>query len=335
MSLPIPIHFQDFISNMKGLRLTAAAAVASGSLGLLLGTSFDPVNPSGSPKPAAVLAEEEKKIEEVSIKLPPTPPSFKLVEREVRKPKWDSFRAGTVHSGIKAWEYNWDCLHFDAIPNQVEADKAEEESVPFKRRPTASRHLILVRHGQYNLEGKNDDEKILTQMGIDQANFTGVRLAQLNLPLTYMVSSNMSRAKQTAGVIGQHLPDGLLVLPDDPILREGAPYPPEPGSVKAEWPYHIDGARIEAAFRKYFHRADREQDEDTFELIVCHANVIRYFVCRALQLPPEAWLRISLKHASITWVTIRPDGRCSLRTLGEASHIPPQYLSTTREVLPY
>ena len=130
MSLPIPIHFQDFISDMKGLRLTAATAVASGSLGLLLGTSFDPVDPSGSPKPATVLAEEEKKIEEVSIKPTPTPPSFKLVEREVRKPKWDSFRAGTVHSGIKAWEYNWDCLHFDAIPNQVEADKAEEDSVP-------------------------------------------------------------------------------------------------------------------------------------------------------------------------------------------------------------
>ena len=34
-------------------------------------------------------------------------------------------------------------------------------------------------------------------------------------------------------------------------------------------------------------------------------NVCRYFVCRALQFPPEAWLRISLKHASITWITIR------------------------------
>ena len=33
--------------------------------------------------------------------------------------------------------------------------------------------------------------------------------------------------------------------------------------------------------------------------------VYRYFVCRALQFPPEAWLRISLKHASITWITIR------------------------------
>lgn len=63
-----------------------------------------------------------------------------------------------------------------------------------------------------------------------------------------------------------------------------------------------DGARIEAGFRKHFHRADVTQKEDSYTLIVCHANVIRYFVCRALQFPPQAWLRLSLNHASITWV---------------------------------
>lgn len=41
-----------------------------------------------------------------------------------------------------------------------------------------------------------------------------------------------------------------------------------------------DGARIEAAFRKYIHRADTDQSEDSYEIIVCHANVIRYLVCR-------------------------------------------------------
>lgn len=41
-----------------------------------------------------------------------------------------------------------------------------------------------------------------------------------------------------------------------------------------------DGPRIEAAFRKYFHRAPPEQLEDSYEIVVCHANVIRYFFCR-------------------------------------------------------
>ena len=41
-----------------------------------------------------------------------------------------------------------------------------------------------------------------------------------------------------------------------------------------------DNARIEAAFRKHVHRADTEQVGDSVEVYVCHANVIRYFVCR-------------------------------------------------------
>lgn len=54
-----------------------------------------------------------------------------------------------------------------------------------------------------------------------------------------------------------------------------------------EFYFFEDGSRIEAAFRKYFHRADPEQLEDSYDIIVCHANVIRYFLCRALQFPPE------------------------------------------------
>ena len=276
--------------------------VASGGLGALIGS-------------ALTLNATHFKAEEIR------PES--LVPRKFKEPKWKTFGASSLHQGIKEWDYNWDCRHFD--------DLSEET----RSRPSATRHLILVRHGQYNLEGQTDVERVLTPMGIEQALQTGKRFGDLNLPLTYMVSSTMARAKQTAALIGQHLPQDLKVLPDDPILVEGAPYPPEPGRVKAEMPYHVDGARIEAAFRKYFHRADRQQEKDSFELIVCHANVIRYFICRALQLPPEAWLRISLKHASITWVTIRPDGRCSIRTVGEAGHISPEKLSTTRDVLPY
>ena len=44
--------------------------------------------------------------------------------------------------------------------------------------------------------------------------------------------------------------------------------------------FYRDGARIEAAFRKYFHRAPPTQEKSSVEVLVCHANVIRYFVCR-------------------------------------------------------
>ena len=116
--------------------------------------------------------------------------------------------------------------------------------------------------------------------------------------------------------------------------KKGAPYPPEPPnrSWNPEDKFYGDGMRIEAAFRKYFHRAEPEQDKDSYEIIVCHSNVIRYFVCRALQLPPEAWLRISLKHASVTAISIRPNGKVSVRGMGEAGHLPVDKLTTTQNI---
>lgn len=88
-----------------------------------------------------------------------------------------------------------------------------------------------------------------------------------------------------------------------------------------------DGARIEAAFRRYFHRAFPEQEKESYTLIVGHGNVIRYFVCRALQFPAEAWLRISINHASITWLTISPSGNVSIKYLGDTGFMPAAHLT--------
>ncbi|KAH9631392.1 hypothetical protein HF086_012180 [Spodoptera exigua] len=89
-----------------------------------------------------------------------------------------------------------------------------------------------------------------------------------------------------------------------------------------------DSARIEAGFRRYFYRAPPEQTEDSYTLLVCHANVIRYFVCKALQFPPEGWLRISLNHASITWISIMPNGNVVLRSLSDTGHMEPKYITS-------
>lgn len=70
---------------------------------------------------------------------------------------------------------------------------------------------------------------------------------------------------------------------------------------------------------------------DTFDIIVCHANVIRYFVCRVLQVAPAAWARMELKHASITWIVIRPTGEVRIKQVGDCGHMPIKLL-TTRNV---
>ena len=64
-----------------------------------------------------------------------------------------------------------------------------------------------------------------------------------------------------------------------------------------------------------------DDDDDEYDVVVCHANVIRFFCLRALQLPPEAWLRLCTMNCSVTHVTISPDGKVSLRSLGDTGHL--------------
>jgi serine/threonine-protein phosphatase PGAM5 len=91
-----------------------------------------------------------------------------------------------------------------------------------------------------------------------------------------------------------------------------------------------NGPRIEEAFQKYFYRSTDENsvqnhvnkhDKHEFEIVVCHGNVIRYFFCRALQLPPEAWLRLSTYNCSLTYLMIKPSGNVSCRMLGDIGHL--------------
>jgi serine/threonine-protein phosphatase PGAM5 len=110
--------------------------------------------------------------------------------------------------------------------------------------------------------------------------------------------------------------------------------------------------RIEEAFQKYMYRANlaediarlvrndnlhdaeeesikkdklKPNDQHEFEVIVCHGNLIRYFFCRALQLPPEAWLRMSTFNCSLTYLMIKPTGDVTCRMLGDIGHLGPEH----------
>lgn len=49
--------------------------------------------------------------------------------------------------------------------NSSEKETKNRENELEKQRPTATRHLLLIRHGQYNLEGKEDSDRYLTKLG--------------------------------------------------------------------------------------------------------------------------------------------------------------------------
>lgn len=228
------------------------------------------------------------------------------------------------------WNYNWDRRDPKDLINPKKIDSLTDENnynkELGKKTSKAVRHIILVRHGQYNTKAKTQAEGTLTDLGKRQAEITGKRLDELGFPYTVLVHSTMIRAQQTAEIIMKSLK--TVEVQNDALLNEGAPIPPEPLiSWRPELYFYTDGPRIEAAFRKYFHRALPTQEKDSYTILVCHANVIRYFVCRALQFPPQSWLRLSLGHASITWVTIYPDGIVTLWIFGDTAHMKPQFIS--------
>jgi serine/threonine-protein phosphatase PGAM5 len=215
----------------------------------------------------------------------------------------------------------------------------------------------LIRHGQYDEAPKDDAERKLTDLGRLQADYTGRRLREMiegiqgtdftPCRIKVVRVSNMARAKETADIITSHLPESVEIAEPDPDLNEGRPAHNIPGGKASSTTiekFDDQHPRIEQAFQKYFYRAPeptimdsetsqnkREGSNDEtesqtskheFEVIVCHANVIRYFLCRALQLPPEAWLRLCTFNCSLTYLTIRPTGTVSCRMLGDIGHIP-------------
>jgi len=247
------------------------------------------------------------------------------------------------------WDYNWDKREPSSLLKPLKDSASEEDAQNYQKKlatlkPKASRVIVMVRHGQYNLEGKVDEERYLTDLGRKQAEKTGERLALLykdytatqdengNIvkPRISLIKSTMTRATQTGDIVHSHFP-GVDIRPCD-MLREGGPCCPEPPVDfwnPEPFEFFEEGARIEAAFRKYFHRADPSQTETSVDILVCHGNVIRYCVCRALQLDPAAWLRMSVANGSITVFSISPSGRVKITTVGDAGHMPPDMISFT------
>lgn len=242
------------------------------------------------------------------------------------------------------WDSNWD----DLQPKPTGNDEEDRQRMRTLRKEGVTRHIILIRHGQYDEREKDDSKRLLTELGRKQADLTGKRLREMMdgadkefgaCKIKVVRVSNMARAKETADIIASHLP-GVEYAKPDPELNEGRPCHNLPGGRVSESTIEKTDeqhARIEAAYRKYFYRSlperkngdegsgedkPEEQCKHEFEIVVCHANVIRYFLCRALQLPPEAWLRLCTFNCSLTYLTIRPTGTVSCRMLGDMGHIP-------------
>ncbi len=192
----------------------------------------------------------------------------------------------------------------------------------------AARTIYLVRHAHYKPDPAAD-KKLgpgISPLGVAQAHLVGARLAGLPIHFDALYVSPLQRARDTAAIIAEDLPGRTFTVVDD--LAECTP-PSRVASIMAvEGPRDLAAcsAQIDRVFAKYFKPATGSERS---ELFVCHGNVIRSLIVRALGVDPNAWLGMSVGHASISKIRIGADGRISVISVGDVGHLPPNMLTGT------
>jgi serine/threonine-protein phosphatase PGAM5 len=198
---------------------------------------------------------------------------------------------------------------------------AAPDSTPATPKP-AMREVVLVRHGHYTAD-PSIDERIgpgLSPLGFAQARLVGARLAAEYPRLDGRHVSPMQRARDTAAAIAVDAVDDAFEVVDD--LAECTP-PTRREDVMADVSAESAAAcqaQLDRLFERVFVAAPEAGRTD---LYVCHGNVIRYLVTRALGVDTEAWLEMSVGHASLTRIRIEGDGRYKVIAVGDVGHLPP------------
>ncbi len=187
--------------------------------------------------------------------------------------------------------------------------------------PAGVRTIYLVRHGVYDETDPRDPEvgKALVPKGEEQARLVGARLAHLPVTVDALYASPMTRARQTAEIIGQALGGRRPELAAD--LKECTP-PTERQDVMArQRPGEPDSCRdaLERVWARFFRPSPTR---DSTEVIVCHGNVIRYLVSRAVGLDLGRWLNMTIANCSLSVIEVGSRGRTRLVSYDDVGHLP-------------
>jgi serine/threonine-protein phosphatase PGAM5 len=184
------------------------------------------------------------------------------------------------------------------------------------------RTLYIIRHGYYDYQDDADPDvgKALVPLGIAQARLTAARLRGMPVEFTSIYASTMTRARETAFVIAEEFPE--LEVQQTRILRECTPTTWREdimAEVTAEEALDCE-TRLDDAFSQFF---SPSPEGDRHDILVCHGNVTRYLVTRALGVDTHAWLGMSIGNCGITTIRIAPDGAIKVLGVGDVGHIPP------------
>jgi serine/threonine-protein phosphatase PGAM5 len=184
-----------------------------------------------------------------------------------------------------------------------------------------TRYLLLIRHGIYDYDSTADDRigNPLNPRGREQARAVAERLRGLDVARLRLVSSDFTRARETADTIGRVLAIAPL---RDTLLRECTPtqQPPatRPGAA-------AEAIACDTTLSRAWARYAVPAAADAHDVLVCHGNVIRWFVAQALGLPPGRWRAMDIGNASVTVIAVRADGTVRLVAYCDVGHLAPGF----------
>ena len=151
------------------------------------------------------------------------------------------------------------------------------------------------------------------------------------LPIDVLRSSTMTRARETSAIIADSLP-GRVPIPSSDLCECTAPT--ERADIEARHTAgELDSCRqqLDRAYAAIFRPSP---DRDTTEVVVCHGNVTRWFVCKALGIEPRWWLRFGIQNCTVTIIRVKVDGRAQLLSYGDFGHLPPDLVTSLRPSAP-
>lgn len=172
------------------------------------------------------------------------------------------------------------------------------------------RQLILVRHGQYEVESGR-----LTALGRRQS--AAVAAALRGQKLDAIHCSTLPRARETAELVKRAL-RARATIRASAALQEAIPTPVAGITKRADLPEIRQSLQT---MRRAFERLARPTRGERTELVVAHGNLIRFFVCLSLDLTPTTWIKMRIHNASITRLLVKDDSGEVLGSFNETAHL--------------
>lgn len=177
----------------------------------------------------------------------------------------------------------------------------------------------LLRHGQESLERPKPLGGYLTELGREQAELTAQRMA--DYPLTRIVASTLHRAAETAQIVAARHPHIEIEYSED--LWECVPSLPAGQEILFADPSPAEFNRCRQKLDRAFDRYFRAEERGT-TLLVAHGTVIRYLICRVLDMPVDAWARFDLFNCSLARVDRKSVLGQQLTGFNDVGHLPPE-----------